>query len=107
MKRPERVWTGLHVRGHLDGPLLEHDPVFVDRQAIERGAVLRCEPFERVERAFFREHFGVRFERERRIEDARAFWASPEYEALKAARIDGGWGRFDVFLVDGLKPHRQ
>ena len=38
------------------------------------------------------------------IEDARAFWASPEYEALKAARIDGGWGRFDVFLVDGLPP---
>jgi uncharacterized protein (DUF1330 family) len=34
--------------------------------------------------------------------DARAFWTSPEYAALKQARIYGNWGRFDVFLVEGV-----
>jgi uncharacterized protein (DUF1330 family) len=34
----------------------------------------------------------------------RAFWNSPEYKALQKARLDGDWGRFDVFLVEGLSP---
>lgn len=34
----------------------------------------------------------------------RAFWNSPEYRELQKARIDGGWGRFDVYLVEGLPP---
>lgn len=36
------------------------------------------------------------------MEDARAFWASPEYAPLKQARIDNNWGTFDVFLIGGL-----
>lgn len=36
------------------------------------------------------------------MESARAFWASPEYEALKDARIEGEWGTFEVFLVEAL-----
>ena len=35
-------------------------------------------------------------------EDALAFWNSDDYAALRQARIDGGWGEFDVFLVEGL-----
>lgn len=35
-------------------------------------------------------------------EVAKEFWDSPEYEALKRARIDGGWADFDVLLVQGL-----
>lgn len=35
-------------------------------------------------------------------EAALAFWNSPEYAELRDARIDGGWGDFQVFLVDGL-----
>ena len=38
------------------------------------------------------------------MESARAFWTSPEYEALKDARIEGGWGTFEVFLVEALPP---
>lgn len=33
---------------------------------------------------------------------ARAFWDSPEYAPLKAARIDNAWGRFDVYALEGL-----
>lgn len=33
---------------------------------------------------------------------ARAFWYDPEYELLKKARIDGEWGTFDVWLVEGF-----
>jgi len=33
---------------------------------------------------------------------ARDFWASPEYDVLRRARIDNGWGEFDVLLVQGL-----
>ncbi len=33
---------------------------------------------------------------------ARDFWASPEYDVLRRARIDEGWGEFDVLLVQGL-----
>lgn len=33
---------------------------------------------------------------------ARAFWNDPDYRALADARIDGRWGDFDVFLVEGL-----
>ncbi|MDJ0919487.1 MAG: DUF1330 domain-containing protein [Henriciella sp.] len=33
---------------------------------------------------------------------ARAFWNSPEYAELMAARIDNAWGDFDVLLVQGL-----
>lgn len=36
------------------------------------------------------------------MEAARAFWNSPEYAPLKAARIDNDWGDFDVILVQGL-----
>lgn len=36
------------------------------------------------------------------MDAARAFWNSPEYDELKQARIDGGWGDFDVLLVKGL-----
>jgi uncharacterized protein (DUF1330 family) len=32
----------------------------------------------------------------------RTFWNSEEYEALRQARIAGDWGRFDVFLMEGL-----
>ena len=35
-------------------------------------------------------------------EAARAFWTSPEYDVLRRARIDNGWGDFDVLLVTGL-----
>jgi uncharacterized protein (DUF1330 family) len=33
---------------------------------------------------------------------ARAFWTSAEYEQLRRARIEGNWGRFDVFALEGL-----
>ena len=33
---------------------------------------------------------------------ARDFWASPEYDVLRRARIDEGWGKFDVLLLQGL-----
>lgn len=36
------------------------------------------------------------------MEAARAFWNSPEYDALRRARIEGGWGSFDVVLIEGL-----
>lgn len=35
------------------------------------------------------------------MEAARAFWNDPEYEKLKAARIENGWSRFDVYLLEG------
>lgn len=38
---------------------------------------------------------------------ARAFWNSPEYEALRRARIEGQWGRFDVYALEGLAEPRQ
>jgi uncharacterized protein (DUF1330 family) len=33
---------------------------------------------------------------------ALAFWHSDAYEALRKARIEGGWGDFEVMLVEGL-----
>lgn len=33
---------------------------------------------------------------------ARDFWTSDAYDALRRARIDNGWGDFDVLLVQGL-----
>lgn len=30
------------------------------------------------------------------------FWNSAEYDALRRARIDNGWGEFDVVLLPGL-----
>lgn len=36
------------------------------------------------------------------MEAAKAFWTSAEYEELRRARIDGGWGDFDVLLIEGL-----
>lgn len=35
-------------------------------------------------------------------QSARDFWNDPEYRALADARIEGGWGDFDVMLFDGL-----
>jgi uncharacterized protein (DUF1330 family) len=35
------------------------------------------------------------------------FWSSAEYDVLRRARIDGNWGRFDVFLVEGLAETTQ
>lgn len=35
-------------------------------------------------------------------EAARAFWNDPDYKTLKAARIEQGWGTFDVMLVEGF-----
>ncbi|MEM9168495.1 MAG: DUF1330 domain-containing protein [Pseudomonadota bacterium] len=35
------------------------------------------------------------------MDAARAFWDSPEYAPLKKARMDGNWGKFDVYLVEG------
>lgn len=40
-------------------------------------------------------------------EAARAFWNDPEYERLKQARIEQGWGTFNVILVDGLPEPAQ
>lgn len=36
------------------------------------------------------------------MDAARAFWNSPEYDALRRARIDNNWGDFDVLLIEGL-----
>lgn len=36
------------------------------------------------------------------MEAAKAFWADPEYEKLKTARIEQGWSKFDVYLLEGL-----
>lgn len=36
------------------------------------------------------------------MEAAQAFWADPDYEQLKADRIDKGWSEFDVYLLEGL-----
>lgn len=33
---------------------------------------------------------------------ARDFWNSDGYDVLRRARIDNGWGEFDVLLVQGL-----
>lgn len=33
---------------------------------------------------------------------ANAFWTSSDYDALRRARIDGNWGRFDVYALEGL-----
>lgn len=33
---------------------------------------------------------------------AREFWASPEYDVLRRARIDNAWGDFDVLLIQGI-----
>jgi uncharacterized protein (DUF1330 family) len=38
------------------------------------------------------------------IEAARAFWNSPEYDELRRARIEGGWGTFTVYLFEGIPP---
>ncbi len=37
-----------------------------------------------------------------KAQDARDFWNSPEYDALRRARINNNWGTFDVLLVNGL-----
>lgn len=34
---------------------------------------------------------------------ARAFWKSDGYAPLRDARIDNKWGRFDVYLLEGMK----
>lgn len=36
------------------------------------------------------------------MDAARAFWNSPEYDALRRARIENGWGDFKVLLVPAL-----
>ncbi len=36
------------------------------------------------------------------VEAARAFWTSPEYQALADTRISNGWGSFRVILVPAL-----
>ena len=36
------------------------------------------------------------------MDAAQAFWTSPEYDELRRARIDNGWGEFDVLLIEGL-----
>lgn len=33
---------------------------------------------------------------------ARRFWNSDGYDELRRARIDNGWGEFDVLLIQGL-----
>ncbi|MEM9055603.1 MAG: DUF1330 domain-containing protein [Pseudomonadota bacterium] len=33
---------------------------------------------------------------------ARDFWNSEDYDVLRRARIDNGWGDFDVLLVQGM-----
>ena len=37
------------------------------------------------------------------MEEAREFWNSPEYDALRNARIANNWGTFDVILYEGLE----
>jgi uncharacterized protein (DUF1330 family) len=41
------------------------------------------------------------------MEAAQAFWNSPEYDALRRARIEGEWGDFSVLLVPGLSTPRN
>ncbi|MBY0423949.1 MAG: DUF1330 domain-containing protein, partial [Parvularculaceae bacterium] len=36
------------------------------------------------------------------MDAVKAFWTSPEYKELQRARIDGKWGRFDVYALEGL-----
>ena len=36
------------------------------------------------------------------MDAARAFWSDPEYEKLKAERIQKDWAQFDVYLLEGL-----
>lgn len=36
------------------------------------------------------------------MDAARAFWNSEDYAPLRDARIENNWGRFDVYLVEGL-----
>lgn len=37
---------------------------------------------------------------------ARAFWSSPEYEALIRDRTENGWGEFTVVIVRALRSAR-
>lgn len=36
----------------------------------------------------------------------KSFWTSPEYDALRRARIEGNWGLFDVYALEGLAEPR-
>ena len=36
------------------------------------------------------------------VEAVRAFWDSPEYTPLREERIEKNWGRFDVYVFEGL-----
>ena len=40
------------------------------------------------------------------MQAVKAFWTSPEYKDLQRARIDGNWGRFDVYAIEGLSAPR-
>lgn len=40
------------------------------------------------------------------MDAVKAFWTSPDYDALRRARIAGDWGRFDVYAFEGLAAPR-
>lgn len=41
------------------------------------------------------------------MDAARAFWNSEGYAPLRDARIDNNWGRFEVYLLEGMAPSAQ
>src|ERR1700684_3090706 len=74
-------------------PPLQRDRAFVQRQAVETGAVLRSEGLKAIERVFFLEDGCIAFEREGGVEDAGA--AAGGFLALD--RMGGAVGTEEEF----------
>ena len=58
--------------GNAGFAAFERRRAFIERQAVEAGAVLGCEGFEPLERTFLVEYRSVAFKRERGVENAGA-----------------------------------